>query len=616
MNTFLIVVGVLVALVVGAFVLLLLYVHYNDRAVAEQEARVRGSGQPVMSVLVMANSELLSGEREGGPALIAIDLSPEPKKHVEALRAFSSRTYELYALPDSAMRSLSRSELRVAVHAKDHAYQAGRRFRVPDELTGGRDYYLLDAWLYADRTRPYTEEDRLIPCLITGSGQGEVMQLPHTEMEARTLFRRYEEAKAQPGQAGEGAQRSEGPPKPIVAATPQGPPPSGDPTPSRRAPSERSAPRGRGAGTPAGGKASSGRSRYAVVLGSYEQLDPAVFAPVLEAALGIRSYDAVKASRDSRGVLAERGVPELAADRLVEGLAGHEIEAFKVPVERVLRVGKPTQVRLIEPKEDALHVVMGYSSTAQVRAYEDLVLASGGWITEVRARPTRHRRTKKRRGMGFMTVVGGAMFGIVGAKIGRDADKAVEEAEKIRSRVKPTSASTDVGLADLFLREQDGSFLHIRLRNRDLYYPQILGEEAVKDFQVNFSQVLCRILNQTPGVSYNPGLEFMINDSADVDPAEAQFGSEKEFTAFTRWLLQITEIADLLPESDSEDDLEGTPFALIEEDEAGTAVDAPASTAEDEDPAAGAGQPIGGPIASEEEGGSGRPSGRLLGGPK
>jgi hypothetical protein len=301
---------------------------------------------------------------------------------------------------------------------------------------------------------------------------------------------------------------------------------------------------------------------YAVVLGSYEQLEPDLFGSILAGALGIRSYDAIAAARDARGVLAERGASEAAAERLVEGLAGQGIEAFMIPATRILRAGKPTQVRLIKPEDDGIHVTLGYSAQARVLPYESLVLASGGWITEVRNRPTRHRRTRKRRGIGLMTAVGGAMFGVVGAKIGHEADKAVKEAEKVRARVKASTASTDVGVADLFVREPDGSFLHLRLRNRDLYYPQILGEEATSDFQVNFSQVLCRILNRAAGASFNPGLEVMIDSSAEVDPSEAQFGSEKEFTAFTRWLLQVTEIADLVPE---EGDLTGTPFELIDE---------------------------------------------------
>jgi len=305
------------------------------------------------------------------------------------------------------------------------------------------------------------------------------------------------------------------------------------------------------------------RKRYAVVLGSYEQLEPDQFGPLLEEALGVRSYDAISAARDARGVLAERGVPEAVAARLAEGLAREGVEAFAIPAARILRVGKPIQVRLIKPEEDGIYVTLGYSAQARVIPYEALVLASGGWITEVRNRPTRHRRTRKRRGIGLMTAVGGAMFGVVGAKIGHEADKAVKEAEQARARHQPSSASTDVGLADLFLREPDGSFLHLRLRNRDLYYPQILGGEVTNDFQLDFSQVLCRILNRAPGASFNPGLEVMIDQAAEVDPIEAQFGSEKEFTAFTRWLLQITEIDDLLPEGGRA--LGGTPFELVDE---------------------------------------------------
>lgn len=172
----------------------------------------------------------------------------------------------------------------------------------------------------------------------------------------------------------------------------------------------------------------------------------------------------------------------------------------------------------------------------------------------------------------MMQLAGGLTFGLAGAALGAKADKALEEARRTRAQGTRRQGSTEVGLADLFVREEEGSFLHIRLRNRDLYYPKILGEEALPDFQVNFSRVICRILNQAPSVHFNDGLECMISEDSKIDPAEAEFGSEKEFTAFTRWLLQITAVQDLLPEegptpAESETGLEGTPFTLVDEEE-------------------------------------------------
>lgn len=553
MNVVLVVVGVIVALVVIGVLALVAFNYYCGRILAKEEAQIRLSGRPAMAVLVMANSRLLSGEVPMAAALIAVDLGPEPEEHADALRALAARTYELYVLPDSKVGSLGRHEQSLALHAKDHHFEHDRRYRVPEELSGGREIYLLDIYLDAERMRPNTGTTRLIPCMVTGRAQGQVMQLPWREPGAKRLFERYEN---RPGSSPANS------PSPAAAAVARG---------------RVVEPLSSAAARPPQAKLGSGK--FAVALSSYDPLDPEDFSPILADALGILPYDAVAMTRDARGILVERGVSGEVAEDLVASLGEAGVEAVAFPLERLVKIGKPVQVRELVFEEDGFRAQMGYSATPRFCPHEALVLASGGWIVETRKRPTVHRRSsgKRKRGMGFMQVVGGLSFGLVGAAIGAKAEKALNEAKRAREKslAGGGQAATEVGLADLFVREPAGSFLHLRLRNRDLYYPKILGEEAVADFQVNFSQVLCRILNGAPEAGFNKGLEFMISEDAEVDPDEAEFGSEKEFTAFTRWLLQITEISDLLPKSSPEDDeLEGTPFSLVE-DEVPASAEAP-----------------------------------------
>lgn len=105
---------------------------------------------------------------------------------------------------------------------------------------------------------------------------------------------------------------------------------------------------------------------YAILLGTYKHLDPEHFAPVLERALGLIPYEAVAAARDARGLLGERGVAEEAADRLVASLAQEEIEAYKLPVTRLLQVGNPSRFDSPSPRKRAFR---SPSATAASREF-------------------------------------------------------------------------------------------------------------------------------------------------------------------------------------------------------------------------------------------------------
>jgi len=193
--------GVVVAVIGGlllAFLLLLVALNVvSGWSVAKDEAVIRAEGRPVAAVLVMANTALLSGEARGAAGLGVIDLGPGAYAHIEGLKRFAQRAYQLYVQPIQLANELGPAETLVAKAIKDDVLELHRRVRVPPELCQGREQvYLVDLWLYRDRLGPdLGESNRVIPCMVTGREEGLIMQLPHKEAAARSVAKRVREGK-------------------------------------------------------------------------------------------------------------------------------------------------------------------------------------------------------------------------------------------------------------------------------------------------------------------------------------------------------------------------------------------------------------------------------------
>jgi len=263
------------------------------------------------------------------------------------------------------------------------------------------------------------------------------------------------------------------------------------------------------------------------VLETYESLDLELLADALQAPLGLLRQDAIQRARKARGIVAER-LTSTQADAVARELGANGIQTRVVPQEQIVRIEKPVLVKFLQPNPDGLHVQLGYSSSSRIVPWERVKLISAGKIRAAREgvghRPRRKRLSVFGRGVDMGAFLGAPVWDRPGPSASR-ADRAVE-------------------LADVFVDESNGAYLHVRLRNRDLYYAAILEEEATSDFKTDFRRLLAKVVARADHAVWNPGLDVMLGEpgAEGLDPADADFGQEDEFTSYTRWLLQVASL--------------------------------------------------------------------------
>lgn len=271
-------------------------------------------------------------------------------------------------------------------------------------------------------------------------------------------------------------------------------------------------------------------NEYAVVQEVYQTIETERLAPLLGEALGLLPIDATIVAKKARGVVAER-LDTARAQWIVSSLAAQGVEARVIPQEWVIRIGKPLLVRTLYIADDALHLVLGYTSQPQPIPWDKIWLLSAGEIVEVeQARRSGGKSFRRRMSFLRSTGLGAAMY-----------DHLLKEYEGL-DRLKPLAGKQSaIEIADLFAESPEGDYLHVRLRSRDLYYDQILGEQASRIFAHDFRLVLAHIGMRATQAVVTPGFRAMSLAPGDpsFDPAEARFGLEEEFSEYNRWQLQM-----------------------------------------------------------------------------
>ncbi|MBI4615548.1 MAG: hypothetical protein HY720_18160 [Planctomycetes bacterium] len=271
-------------------------------------------------------------------------------------------------------------------------------------------------------------------------------------------------------------------------------------------------------------------NEFAVVQEVYQTIPQEILAPILGEALGLLPIDANHRAKEARGVVAEK-LDTARAQWVASSLAAQGVETKVIPQEWVIRIGKPILVRTLHVADDALHLALGYTGPPQPIPWDQVWLLSAGEIVEVQeGRRTGGKSWKRRMSWLQATGIGGALY-----------DTLLKEYEGL-DRLKPLAGKqTAIEIADLFASSPGGDYLHVRLRSRDLYYDQILGAQASRNFAHDFRLVLARIGLRAARAVATPGYRAMSLAPGDpsFDPAEARFGIENEFSEFNRWQLQM-----------------------------------------------------------------------------
>lgn len=153
------------------------------------ERRIRENGQPVLAVLVMANSEFLSDNKiPMAPALTLVTFDPPSLRLLQEMREISSELFKLYKFDPYMVITLPKHQQEVAELIKNDRYVEGRRNQVPLEMTGGLVLYMVDTMLERKRIPPHAGHTRALACMVTGTDQGEIMVLPHEDELAQRIY--------------------------------------------------------------------------------------------------------------------------------------------------------------------------------------------------------------------------------------------------------------------------------------------------------------------------------------------------------------------------------------------------------------------------------------------
>jgi hypothetical protein len=274
---------------------------------------------------------------------------------------------------------------------------------------------------------------------------------------------------------------------------------------------------------------------FAIIQEHYERLPTDLLAPIIGQVTGMVAYDAVRAARDGRGILAE-SLQSDKAETMRELLAARDVAVRVIPQEDVVLIDPPRAVRQIDISDAALGVVWGYSGPAEPVAWDRIFLVSAGAVVEIEETRQAPAKRKKRMFNKLMAnVMDLAVFPGAGSLIRQKDDKRKPGPAVTRRR------ELALHLADIFASAENGGYIHLRLRSRDLYYENILGAQTKHVFQEDFKQVLRLLLPHAKAARISPETHTLIMDehALTADPSEADFGAEIEFTQYNRWMVQM-----------------------------------------------------------------------------
>ncbi len=272
---------------------------------------------------------------------------------------------------------------------------------------------------------------------------------------------------------------------------------------------------------------------YALLAEQYDPPRVESFAALLGEALGLLPYEALRAARSARGILAE-GLDWESASRIGEGLARDGFSCRVLPQEEIPPLYRPRTAREIQFQEEGLLVRRGYGDSWDLFPWGGLLLLSAGVIPE-----------EEGGGMGCAGREGGGI-GLGGVL--RLAVDPVGGALSILKKSKPRGGEGKKRkaltflqpLADLCFRgEEEGAFQWIRLRGREVARSFLPGGQGRAGFYEAFLAFLERTAGKAGPERLSLPVGILLSEGPEHLPERgaAFFPGEREFRLFNRWTL-------------------------------------------------------------------------------
>jgi hypothetical protein len=156
------IVGSVCGLLTVALVAFLVYAVMRDN---KRKAFALEHGEQTHGWLVQANSALFEEGVMDLPALVVISPDAETNDDEEFMTELAERIMELKD-EDGEVIGETKAERAVSKLMSDESYVEGKKDKLPSELTGGREVYLVHIYVYRDHLPDKRLEGRKIPCAI------------------------------------------------------------------------------------------------------------------------------------------------------------------------------------------------------------------------------------------------------------------------------------------------------------------------------------------------------------------------------------------------------------------------------------------------------------------
>jgi hypothetical protein len=122
-------------------------------------------GEHTHGWLVQANNALFEDGTMDAPALVVISPDAETNDDEEFMTELAERIMELKS-DSGRVIGRTKAERAVSKLMSDETYVEGKRDKLPAELTGEREVYLVHIYIYRDHLPEKKLEGRKIPCVI------------------------------------------------------------------------------------------------------------------------------------------------------------------------------------------------------------------------------------------------------------------------------------------------------------------------------------------------------------------------------------------------------------------------------------------------------------------
>ena len=272
--------------------------------------------------------------------------------------------------------------------------------------------------------------------------------------------------------------------------------------------------------------------QFALLAETFESPPAEILAPLLQEALGVLPYEALRAARSARGILAER-LEEGQAERIRRALQDGGIPCRVAPQEGIPPLYRGARsARALRLRGDSFQFRSGITGPWVSLSWDRLFLLSAGVVLEGTGGGFRSQGKQ-----GGKVGVGGAVRLMVDPVGG--ALSILKKSRPSKGMERRKGVFFPHPMADLFFQGEGGEGGWIRLRGREVSYEGVLEGAEKGEFFQDFRELLWKLAERADPDRVTRAASALLEAGLEDPPLEgdAFFGEEPVFRLYNRWAL-------------------------------------------------------------------------------